>query len=70
MLFRSAGNLIKHPCFNTMRECEKGYRVVGKLEHTDFVMNQSFWIGVYPEMTKQKMDYMLRMIRAFINQKR
>lgn len=56
MLF--AGNLIKHPCFDRMRESGKGYRVVGTLENTDFVMENSFWIGVYPGMTEAKLSYM------------
>ena len=47
MLF--AGNLIKHPCFDEMRSSGEGYRVVGKLDNTDRVMNNTFWIGVYPE---------------------
>ena len=42
---------------------EKGtYRVVGELENTDFVMNNSFWIGVYPGMTKKKLDYVIKII--------
>ena len=55
MLF--AGNLIKHPCFDELRKSGKGYRVVGKLENTDAVMNRSFWIGVYPGMTNEMLEY-------------
>ena len=43
-----AGNLIKHPAFDEMRKSGEGYRVVGELKMTDFVMNNGFWIGVYP----------------------
>ena len=50
MLF--AGNLIKHPCFDSIRDESSLYRVVGSLENTDKVMNNSFWVGVYPKMTK------------------
>ncbi len=57
MLF--AGNLIKHPCFDQMRAEGRGYRVVGSLENTDRIMNQSFWIGVYPGMTDEMIDYMI-----------
>ena len=50
MLF--AGNLIKHPCFDQIRETE-AYRIIGDLANTDFVMNNSFWVGVYPGMTQE-----------------
>lgn len=52
-----SGNLIKHPCFNQIRDTD-AYRVVGDLEVTDYVMNNSFWIGVYPGMTDEVIDYM------------
>ncbi|MBU0699940.1 lipopolysaccharide biosynthesis protein RfbH, partial [bacterium] len=45
-----AGNLIKHPCFDEMRKSGEGYRIVGELKNTDFIMNNAFWIGVYPGM--------------------
>ena len=60
MLF--AGNLVKHPCFDEMRNSEKGYRIIGELENTDRVMNDSFWVGVYPGMTDDMIDYMADMI--------
>lgn len=56
MLF--AGNLIKHPCFDQMREAKEGYRVVGSLDNTDTIMNNTFWVGVYPGMTDDMIDYM------------
>ena len=56
-----SGNLIKHPCFDQIRGTEK-YRVVGNLEQTDFVMNNSFWVGVYPGMTDEMIDYMAKVI--------
>ena len=56
MLF--AGNLTKHPCFDEMRSSGKGYRIVGSLENTDRIMRDSFWIGVYPGMTKEMLDCM------------
>ena len=55
MLF--AGNLIKHPCFEQMRGEKSGYRVVGSLKNTDIIMNNSFWVGVYPGMTDTMIDY-------------
>lgn len=60
MLF--AGNLIKHPCFDEMRKNGQGYRVVGELKNTDRIMKDSFWVGVYPGMTTEKLDYMAKII--------
>lgn len=51
------GNLVKHPCFDAIRGTS-AYRVIGKLENTNFVMNNAFWIGVYPGMTEDMIDYM------------
>ena len=53
-----AGNLIKHPCFDAMRASGDGFRVVGDLSTTDYIMNNTFWIGVYPGMTPAMLDYM------------
>ncbi len=61
MLF--AGNLIKHPCFDEMRAEKKGYRVVGTMENTDRIMSDTFWVGVYPGMTDEKIDYMAKVIK-------
>ncbi len=58
-----SGNLIKHPCFTEFIE-GKDYRVVGKLENTEYVMNNSFWVGIYPGMQKDALDYMAEMIIA------
>ena len=64
MLF--AGNLIKHPCFDEMRESNTGYRVVGELTNTDIIMNRTFWIGVYPGMNEKMVQYMINMIKRFV----
>lgn len=64
MLF--AGNLIKHPCFDEMRAIGEGYRVVGTLVNTDRIMNDTFWIGVYPGMTDEMIDYMVKTIREIL----
>lgn len=61
MLF--AGNLLKHPCFDQMRDSGNGYRVVGSLTETERIMNDTFWIGVYPGMTKAKLDYMVKTLK-------
>ncbi len=61
MLF--AGNLTKHPCFDEMRKSGEGYRVVGTLSNTDRIMTDTFWVGVYPGMTDEKIDYMAKVIK-------
>lgn len=60
MLF--AGNLTKHPCFDEMRATGEGYRVVGELTNTNRIMKDTFWIGVYPGMTDEMIDYMSKML--------
>lgn len=60
-----SGNLIKHPCFDEFRNTDT-YRVAGELESTEFIMNNSFWIGVYPGMTDEMIDYMVQAINKAI----
>ncbi len=62
-----SGNLIKHPCFDQIRGTDR-YRVSGSLETTDFVMNNTFWIGVYPGMTDEMLDYMAKVIANAVNE--
>ena len=66
MLF--AGNLIKHPCFDEMRTEGKGYRVVGDLTNTDRIMRDTFWVGVYPGMNDEMIDYMAKTIREALDE--
>ncbi|MDE7333528.1 MAG: lipopolysaccharide biosynthesis protein RfbH [Lachnospiraceae bacterium] len=61
MLF--AGNLTKHPCFDEMRKKQEGYRIVGELENTDRIMRDTFWIGVYPGMTHEMLEVMVKEIK-------
>lgn len=65
MLF--AGNLTKQPCFDEMRRTGEGYRIVGNLEITDQIMLNTFWVGVYPEMTDEMIDYMAETIKKAIS---
>lgn len=65
MLF--AGNLTKHPCFDEMRAANEGYRIVGDLKNTDRIMSDTFWVGVYPGMTDEMIDYMAQTIREAVN---
>lgn len=64
MLF--AGNLTKQPCFDEMRESGQGYRVIGELRNTDRIMEKAFWIGVYPGMTKDMLDFMADCIIEYV----
>ena len=63
MLF--AGNLIKHPCFDEMRASGSGYRAVGELPVTDRIMRDTFWLGVYPGLSQEMIDQMVRAVRDF-----
>ena len=56
-----SGNITRHPCFDQIRNTD-AYRVVGSLDNSDFIVNNSFWVGVYPGMTKEKLDYMAEVI--------
>ena len=67
MLF--AGNLIKHPCFDEMRRTGQGYRVIGSLDNTDRIMNDTFWVGVYPGMNDDMIDAMADAIKAYFEVK-
>lgn len=64
MLF--AGNLIKHPCFDEMRSTGQGYRVIGDLATTDRIMKDTFWLGVYPGLTAEMLDYIIETITKFV----
>ena len=63
MLF--SGNLIRHPCFDQIRGTD-AYRVVGFLENTDRIMRDTFWVGVYPGMTDEMIDYMAETITKVV----
>ena len=52
-----SGNIIRHPCFDTLRG-SNAYRVVGDLSVSDFITENTFWIGVYPGMSDAMLDYM------------
>ena len=55
MLF--AGNMVRQPCFDGMRASGVGYRSLGDLPNTDRIMNDAFWIGVYPGLSKEMLTY-------------
>ena len=60
MLF--SGNITRHPCFEHLEE-GVDYRICDTLENTDYIMNNSFWIGVYPGMTEEMLDYMIESLK-------
>jgi CDP-6-deoxy-D-xylo-4-hexulose-3-dehydrase len=64
-----AGNLLKHPAFEQF-EKDKDYRVVGELPVTDSIMRDSFWLGLYPGMTPEKLQYMIDTIKSFVGSKK
>jgi len=65
-----AGNLLRHPCFDEMRSTGSGYRVTGDLDATDTIMRSSFWVGVYPGMTADRLDHMVETVTGFLDRHR
>ena len=61
-----SGNIVKQPCSDAMRDTGE-YRVSGSLEVTEYIMNNSFWVGVYPGMTDEMVDYMAQTIIEAVN---
>lgn len=70
MLF--AGNLTRQPALTSLaadakeRGAPPPFRVCGSLERTDKVMNQAFWLGVYPGLTEQTLAFMIDEVKAFV----
>jgi len=56
-----AGNILKQPAYKDI-----DFRVVGDLTNTDIVMKRSFWVGVYPGLTKPMLDYVIDSISDFM----
>jgi CDP-4-dehydro-6-deoxyglucose reductase, E1 len=65
MLF--AGNMLRQPCFDGMRERGEGFRVAGELTNTDRIMNDAFWIGVYPGMTGEMLEFMAKVVLGVVD---
>lgn len=61
-----SGNIVKQPCFNEIRGTE-AYRVIGDLHNSDFVVSNTFWVGVYPGMTDKMIDYIAQVIKEAVN---
>ena len=58
------GNLTRQPAYKSVP-----YRIVGELVNTDIVMNQTFWIGVYPGITEDMVGYMIQVLTNFVGRK-
>lgn len=56
-----SGNIVRQPCFDEIRDTAS-YRISGALEVTEYIMNNTFWVGVYPGMTDNMIDYMAKVI--------
>lgn len=63
-----AGNLTKHPCFTEMKHTEESYRIIGELTETNRIMNDTFWIGLYPGMDNERLHYMAKIIIEAVEQ--
>ena len=55
-----SGNITKHPSFDNVN-----YRVHGNLENTDFIMKNTFWLGVYPGLSDEMINYIIEKIDEF-----
>jgi len=63
------GNLVRQPMFMQLKKDRiDAYRVVGDLSGADLIMNQSLWIGVYPGLTREMLDYMVETVADFVKQ--
>ena len=60
-----AGNIITQPCFSDLKENED-YISLNSLKNSNYIMQNSFFIGVYPGLTKEDLDYIVNKIREFI----
>lgn len=58
-----AGNLLRHPAYS-----DKGFTTVGEMTNSDLIMNQACWIGVYPGIDKQRLDYVKKIVEEFLGQ--
>ena len=63
-----AGNMLRHPMFESLTE-NVDYRLVGELKNTDKIMNDAFWIGVYPGLSEDEINYIVKTIKEFVREK-
>lgn len=60
-----AGNMLRHPMFDHLQK-DIDYKIIGELSNTDKIMNDSFWIGLYPGMGDDAIDYMIHTIKTYV----
>ncbi len=58
-----AGNIIKQPAFVNIE-----YKIADNLDNTDYIMNNTFFLGTYPGLTKEMFDYIENVLKDFLNQ--
>jgi CDP-6-deoxy-D-xylo-4-hexulose-3-dehydrase len=59
-----AGNLLRHPAYIKIRD---NFRIVGEMKESDIIMNNAFWLGVWPGINKERMDYIKRLVERFLS---
>jgi CDP-6-deoxy-D-xylo-4-hexulose-3-dehydrase len=59
-------NFTKQPAF---LDYVKNYRIVGDLKNTDYIMSNTFWLGTYPGLTQEMLEYIILHIKEFVNGK-
>ena len=57
-----AGNITKQPAYKDLE-----YKVIGDLKNTDLIMNNSFWLGVWPGLSKDNLRYMFDSVKEFLD---
>lgn len=65
MLF--AGNFLRHPVFNELKSMPGSFRVVGELKNSDYIMNNSFWLGVYPGLSQDMLAFIVEKIKEVVH---
>jgi len=60
-----AGNLTRHPCFDSLKE-GTDYRIAAPLTNTDKIMNDSLWVGVYPGMNRARLECIIASIKGLV----
>jgi len=58
-----SGNILKHPAYQNIK-----YRIYGTLENTDYIMENTFWIGVYPGLNNEKINYIIDVFNKFFSE--
>ena len=60
-----AGNLLRHPAYLKLKD---KFKIIGNHKNADLVMNNAFWLGVWPGIDKEKINYMKKIIKKFLDQ--